>query len=305
MKKIYATIIACCAITHFSYAQEWHRSASDTTNIYNLNSGNVGIGTVIPAAKLEINTGGGGAASDGLRVYHSANSGYNVLSIHSEYGTGGGGNLLSISNFDNTKFLINNAGNVGIGTTIPAARLTLQANENNSNGGIKIFGYTHPTDISYWAENQFAMAYNGVFSNVLSSDGTDSYLNVAGGKLGIGTTSPDEKLTVKGKIHAEEVKVNLSVPYPDYVFKPTYLLRSLAEVNKYINKNHHLPEMPTEADVAKNGLNLGETNALLTKKVEELTLYLIEQDKKNKDQQDQINELKLQIIAITKSLTQH
>jgi hypothetical protein len=93
--------------------------------------------------------------------------------------------------------------------------------------------------------------------------------------------------------------------WPDYVFKSTYRLPTLSEVKNYIDKNQRLPDMPSEAEVAKDGLNLGEINKMLTKKVEELTLYLIEQDKKNKDQQAQLNELREQMNVITKSLTKN
>jgi hypothetical protein len=99
------------------------------------------------------------------------------------------------------------------------------------------------------------------------------------GNVGIGTTTPDAKLAVNGTIHSKEVKADLT-GWPDYVFKPKYSLPSLTEINSYIDKNQHLPEMPLEADVKQNGINLGEMNKLLTKKVEELTLYAISQQNK-------------------------
>jgi hypothetical protein len=95
--------------------------------------------------------------------------------------------------------------------------------------------------------------------------------------VGIGTDKPDAMLAVKGTIHTQEVRVDIGpAAWPDYVFKQTYQLRSLTSVKAYIDKNHHLPDMPSEAEVAKEGVNLGEMNKLLLKKVEELTLYLIE-----------------------------
>lgn len=111
------------------------------------------------------------------------------------------------------------------------------------------------------------------------------------GKVGIGTTNPDEKLTVKGKIHAEEVRVDLSVP-PDYVFqkyytgvsilKESYKMLTLEEVEEFTKKNHHLPEVPSAKQIQKEGLNLKQMTALLLQKVEELTLYTIEQEKRIK-----------------------
>lgn len=100
------------------------------------------------------------------------------------------------------------------------------------------------------------------------------------GNVGIGTTNPDEKLTVKGNIHAEEIKVDLSVPAPDYVFEKDYALKSLEDVRDYVNKNGHLPEIPSAIEFEKDGISVGEMNILLLKKVEELTLYILEQDQK-------------------------
>lgn len=105
------------------------------------------------------------------------------------------------------------------------------------------------------------------------------------GNVGIGTTSPDAMLTVKGDIHTQEVRVDLDVPGPDYVFEKDYNLQSLSEIEAYINENKHLPEVPSAKEMEANGLNLKEMNLLLLKKVEELTLHLIEQQK-------QIEELK-------------
>ncbi|QKJ31798.1 hypothetical protein HQ865_19180 [Mucilaginibacter mali] len=76
------------------------------------------------------------------------------------------------------------------------------------------------------------------------------------------------------------------------MFEPTYKLSALAEIKTFVDKNHHLPEIPTAAEMAKNGIDLGDMNIRLLKKVEELTLYLIEKDKKDEEQQKQIDQLK-------------
>ena len=90
--------------------------------------------------------------------------------------------------------------------------------------------------------NGYITGRNTAFENkfLITSNGT-SYLN--GGNVGIGTTAPDSKLTVKGKIHAEEVLVDLAVPGPDYVFKEGYDLKSLQEVQNHINTHGHLPNI--------------------------------------------------------------
>jgi hypothetical protein len=78
---------------------------------------------------------------------------------------------------------------------------------------------------------------------------------------------------------------------PDYVFEKNYNLRPLAEVENYINQNKHLPEVPAAKEMEANGVNLGEMNMLLLKKVEELTLYVIELKKENEKQQLEIQKL--------------
>ncbi|MET3018758.1 GAS domain-containing protein [Flavobacterium hydatis] len=104
------------------------------------------------------------------------------------------------------------------------------------------------------------------------------------GNVGIGTTSPDAKLTVAGNIHTREVKVTVNAGVvPDYVFANDYKLKSLEELEEYIKQNSHLPEIPSAQEIEKNGLMLAEMNLSLLKKMEEMTLYMIEQDKEMKN----------------------
>ncbi|MES2518414.1 MAG: hypothetical protein V4585_09920 [Bacteroidota bacterium] len=103
--------------------------------------------------------------------------------------------------------------------------------------------------------------------------------------VGTGVTIPTGstyKMAISGGIITEKVRVatNGTTFWADFVFDPSYQLRPLAEVEKYIKTNQHLPEIPSTADVTKNGIDLAETQALLLQKVEELTLYVIEQNKK-------------------------
>jgi hypothetical protein len=110
------------------------------------------------------------------------------------------------------------------------------------------------------------------------------------GQIGIGTKQPDALLTVKGQIHTQEVLVDLKGAIaPDYVFEkyfkgnsklnPAYEFLTLAEVEKFIEKNNHLPGVPSAIELKKEGMSLKEMNLILLEKVEELTLYLIEQQK--------------------------
>ncbi len=117
------------------------------------------------------------------------------------------------------------------------------------------------------------------------------------GDVGIGTDLSQNinnyKLAVNGTIGAKEVKVEItSTTWSDFVFNDEYKLKSLKEVEDYINEKNHLPDIPTTKEVEDNGVNLGEMNSKLLQKIEELTLYMIEQNKKIEDLQNQINELK-------------
>jgi hypothetical protein len=116
--------------------------------------------------------------------------------------------------------------------------------------------------------------------------------------VGIGTSAPTCKLHVAGDARANAF-IAPSHTYADYVFNSDYELPSLRDVKAYIQQNHHLPEVPTEEEVKKTGINLGEQSVILLKKVEELTLYVIDQNEKlqvlmeeNKKQQAEIENLK-------------
>lgn len=113
--------------------------------------------------------------------------------------------------------------------------------------------------------NVIALSYKNTFGNVYAM-----------GNVGIGTTTPQAKLAVDGDILAREVKVKSNISVPDYVFGPAYELPTLADIKTYVNEHKHLPEVPSAADINRDGLNLAEMNLLLLKKVEELTLYVIE-----------------------------
>ncbi|MEQ8575518.1 hypothetical protein [Fulvivirga sp.] len=120
------------------------------------------------------------------------------------------------------------------------------------------------------------------------------------GDVGIGTTNPSHKLDVNGTIHASEVLVDLNFPGPDYVFEEDYPLSSLSEIESYIKANKHLPEVPSAAQMKEEGVNMVEMQMLLLKKVEELTLLLIEKDKEMGMQNEKIIDLQNQIDSLKK-----
>ena len=192
------------------------------------------------------------------------------------------------------------SGNAGIGTTAPRAKLETIGNgmfSSSSTGSsftIDISGL--PTDNNYSSVKIIAGAgggagylktkldnWGGYFSWVLnSSTGEREVMKIdaTSGNVGIGTSSPQAKLAVNGDIFSKKIKVTQS-GWPDYVFSPQYRLPSLSEVEKFIKEHQHLPEVPSAAEVEQGGLDLGDNQALLLKKIEELTLYVIELKKEN------------------------
>jgi hypothetical protein len=114
---------------------------------------------------------------------------------------------------------------------------------------------------------------------------------VTNGNVGIGTSNPVNKLDVKGVIRATEVKIETG--WADFVFNDDYRLKPLSEVNTFIKENRHLPEIPSAAEVKENeGVNLGEMQVKLLQKIEELTLYLIQQENTIQELKSEIRELK-------------
>ena len=138
--------------------------------------------------------------------------------------------------------------------------------------------------------------YTSLNSNLTTVDWTARDL-YAEQNVGIGTTNTQGyRLAVAGNVVAEEVKVALQVNWPDYVFDKAYNLPSLEQVENHINENGYLIHMPSAAEVEENGIQLGEMNAKLLRKIEELTLYTITQEKK-------IKLLEQQVAAIQKALS--
>jgi hypothetical protein len=111
------------------------------------------------------------------------------------------------------------------------------------------------------------------------------------GNVGIGTPTPSEKLAVNGKIRAQEIRVDAG-PWPDYVFQEGYALTPLDSLEQFVKTNKHLPNISSAFQVEKEGVELGELNKQLLQKVEELTLYLINQHKEIRDLKAEMKALK-------------
>lgn len=204
---------------------------------------------------------------------------------------GGGVNFTIDCNaeYANPRFRVRAINTLGINTPITVNIKVTSLNFNGSYTALNSIG----NDLSV---NQFlpmTSNWDLYVGNVCSSNGASLAIKaIQNGNVGIGTALPDEKLTVKGKIHAEEVRIDLSVPAPDYVFANDYKLKTLQEVEAYIKQNSHLPEIPSAKEIEKNGLMLAEINMSLLKKIEEMTLYMIEIKKENQNQNKEIEILK-------------
>ncbi|UGU18124.1 tail fiber protein [Sinomicrobium kalidii] len=263
---------------------------------------------------------------------------------NANYGDGDDFSIFTYTNRDMTirtgtgNFIVfpSSGGNMGIGTTKPTSKLHVKGdfyllgNDSYENGWKK----TH----FYWSGHSLIMgSKEGVYSHnkielkpggasrgelyssielyqaittgqhekrisLSSHYSKPTYFNA--GNVGIGTTSPDAKLTVKGKIHTQEVKVDLAgAVAPDYVFKEGYDLRSLEEVQAHIKEKGHLPNIPSAGEMEEEGINLKEMNLKLLEKVEELTLYTIQQEEKLQHKEEKINNLEGRVKTLEQLIT--
>jgi hypothetical protein len=221
---------------------------------------------------------------------------------------------------------LKNDGNVGVGTSAPLDKFQVNdgfeklsigsANSESLGSGTSYIGFNAVRSNENWilasngTQNGGNITYGDIAGNyhivtVPSEESRSSPQSLSDaaianhirltvtneGDVGIGTTdTKGYRLAVNGRAVCEEMKVKLYENWPDYVFNTHYQLRSLSDVDQYIQTNNHLPEMPSAKEVAENGINLGEMNALLVKKVEELTLYLISLEK-------EVNQLKAKVAS--------
>ena len=183
-------------------------------------------------------------------------------------------------------YLTNLSNKVGIGTASPSSLLELQ----ETNGTSVVLKLTEQGADTWVVQNSkansFAISLEGSGGAELSILNTGEvrmgaganvfFLLDASGNVGIGTANPQSKLAVDGTVSTKEVVVT-DVGWSDFVFEDDYALMPLEEVERYIDEHGHLPEIPTAAEIQANGAKLGEMQAKLLQKIEELTLYLIEQ----------------------------
>jgi hypothetical protein len=265
---------------------------------------NVGIGINNPSAeaKLEINLGNDYHTKDaGLRIttptpYPTDGpddyTNKSIFEIQKDYGGNG------LPSTIKTQFIVKDNGNTGIGVASPNSNLhvkgRIQIAGNNSYGGPMLLfgGKLESTEPGQWGIEYIANGTSGLnFWKPFTSNNFGNYFMFLAdnGKVSIGL-DPNETTTYKGDyklyvgtgIMTEKVKVALknTSDWADYVFKTDYNLIPLSEVETFITKNGHLPNVPSAEEVVESGIDVAKMDAKLLEKIEELTLYILQQEKR-------------------------
>lgn len=289
------------------------------------NNNNVGVGTSNPAVKLDVV--GGISIQNNNNLTWGGAYGAGIPTIAAVVGTGlyfypTGSSSGATFTLDNSgasfagKIMGNNAsfsGNVGIGTAAPLSKQHISLNSAGAHPAFSISPTLTLEHAGFDGQLQFLTSSNYasfimfgdernydrgsiVYDHRSESEKLAINVNLvtrmsilANGNVGIGTTSPTDKLSVNGNIRAKKV-IAAQTGWSDYVFNDDYKLLSLSEVARFIKDNKHLPEIPSAKEVEEKGIDLGDNQALLLKKIEELTLYMIEMKKQNDKQQRQIEQ---------------
>jgi hypothetical protein len=256
-------------------------------NIYNSNTGNVGIGTTNPGTRLHISGSQVVDAALTIENIGTGGKGWSVISTNNSFSQGGGKLLFFRGWADGAggTMVLDANGNVGIGMTNPMAKLDV-------NGGINSLGIqTHIISLTGFGDGYTAISANadalvinadaGWGEVIIGSFDDDNRCNfLINGNVGIGKTNPGAKLDIAGGVRADSIVINTGGA--DFVFDERYDLSSLEKVEKYINENKCLPGIAKAKTMQTEGVNVGALQTQLLQKVEELTLYLIEQNKRIK-----------------------
>lgn len=284
--------------------------APDGANIHNTNAGNVGIGAfpaltllhvqramVEPTIRVQ-NLGGAGGATFQMADNLSGGDWKFKVTASGGFKIRDNGNALDVFTVEPNSaadaIYINSAGAVGIGTNAPASKLhvvgndielveshpfvILNSSQASANAGLKFEELGVTNGWMFYDESDDALRINADAGGGFRND----LVILADGRICMGTiaAATGYKLSINGKAICTEVLVEALANWPDYVFHDDYELMGLRELEMSIKENKHLPGMPSAAEIHENGIALGDMQTKLLQKVEELTLYIIEQDKK-------------------------
>lgn len=290
-------------------------NGAETKNVTFLENGNVGIGTTNLGTYKFVIKQSASLPGKGMQILNAAGDKSAQLWV----GSGGavldaqqGANFQIRTDDVNRLYIKNSNGNVGIGTVDPSFSLEVEksnatnnteyllgAFNHSGNGGGVYMGY-----VGNGTEAGKARLRSG--GNIDLTLGTTAYHNAiviknTNGNVGIGTTDTHGfKLAVAGNIITEEVQVQLEAEWPDYVFSKDYRLASLEETESFIKTEGHLPNIPPAKEVAEKGIAIGDMNAKLLEKIEELTLHLIEMKKENNEMMKSMRQMERKIIELDK-----
>ena len=262
----------------------------------------LGIGTSSPNGTLTLKDGSqelNFLINKKLTGAWPANNENTTMTIQS---TGSSVGNLAFATGNSERMRISSNGNLGIGTETPYNPISVQKPSGGNGyggtdgkGGIRVCWSTgYGVSLDAWDGSSPKWGITKFTGNTptVIIQGSYSSNNVIfnAGNVGIGTTSPTSLLTVAGKIESREVEVKINAG-ADFVFSDNYPIKKIEDVETFIKENKHLPEIPSAKEMETNGIELGEMNIKLLQKIEELTLYLIEQNKKTKEQSEKIKVL--------------
>ncbi|SMD36647.1 hypothetical protein SAMN04488029_3007 [Reichenbachiella faecimaris] len=207
------------------------------------------------------------------------------------------------------RFSIRENGDIGVGTLTPSytgtdiPTLDLRGQRPQRTGALKGYSSDESIGWSIMRADDSSLPAGLVISTIDAAPinfrvGPDTKMKIdSNGYVGIGTINPDSKLTVAGKVHAQEIKVTVNAG-ADFVFEENYDLTPLEELDQYVKANKHLPEIASAKEMESEGILLAETNIKLLQKIEELTLHLIEQNKQLQEQKNEISIMKEQVSSL-------